>query len=94
MKKPNLKSAMFYTLSKGINKPFEQYIIETLTDLNAFIKEFPKMRMSITIFKKSIQLGNVLVLSEPHKISGMNTYRYETVPVAGKKTLKKSYIRL
>lgn len=88
-----LKKATFWSPQTGKDNQFERYVVESLDDLTALIKVFPKMKISRDIFRKSIQRGYKILIGDPHGFSGYNPYCYETVLVDGEEPHVHSFIR-
>lgn len=89
-----LKKAIFWSPQSGEDNHFERYVVETLEDLTALIKAYPKMKISRDIFRKSIQRGYKILVGDPHGFSGYNPYCYETIPVEGEEPHVHSFLRV
>ena len=74
---PKLKHADCVEMSSN-EKPFtKRYVIENEEDLKKFIKVFDKMNLKesfIDPITKIVERGGVVLLSDPHGMSGFNTY--------------------
>lgn len=83
LKHKDLKSAFFTTPQINTSfGAFERYVIENMNDLNAFAKKFPQIKEKpfnmFANLKRSLDNGEVLILTDEHRNSGFPTYCTES----------------
>jgi hypothetical protein len=76
-----LKQAICVDMAQKSKPKVMRYVIENLTDLNKFFKHFKEFDILNTKnnLSKSIKEGSVILLTDPHFLTGVNTYCYENI---------------
>lgn len=77
----NLKWGIYKSPQSG-DVEIERYIVENENDLNAFRDQFPQIKIlnMYNNLKQSVNEGYVVILTDPHRMTGMPTYCFESKP--------------
>ena len=77
----NLKWGIYKSPQSG-DAEIERYIIENKNDLKIFNDNFPQINTfgMYNNIEQSINEGYVIILTDPHKLTGMPTYCFESKP--------------
>ena len=79
MNNKRLKQAICVDMARESKQEVKRYVIEDLKDLNKFFKAFKGFDI-LNVKENLINAlneGRVILLTDPHPLSGVNTYCYQ-----------------